>query len=185
MRPWSHRKLLQNTVRRTSQRGFTLIEVVIALGVFAFAVTIILGLFLRGTSHLSDVEERKNAIQLIPTINASLQSIGWNSDLNGGESGVEELTASGGFALVSNSDASWVTLQTEAEGLEVGDQYYLIFVEQYTEAGHRYGSDLRGVLALKVRISWPYRMPATGGSGYLETDEKVRKTLEFVSTIRP
>ena len=185
MRSLSNRKLFQSFVRRPSQSGFTLIEAVIALGVFAFAVTIILGLFLRGTSHLGDVEERRKATLLIPSINASLQTIGWNSDLNKGESGVEELTASGGFFLVSNSDASWVTLQTEADGLDVGDQYYLIFVERYAEAGHRYGSDLRGVMALKVRISWPYRMPATGGRGYVETDEKLRKMFEFVSTVRP
>jgi len=163
--------------------GFTLIEAVIALGVFGFAVAIILGFFLRSTAHLKDVEDRANVISLIPSIQSGLEAMGWSAETRNGQSGILEKTENGGFAMVANSDASVVSLDSETNIISESEQYYHIFVTRSVDPGFRYNTDLKGVLVLKVRVTWPYRTPA--GGGYIETPEENRSLFEFVSTVRP
>lgn len=172
-------------VHQRNGEGFTLIEAVIAMGVFGFAIAMILGFFLRGTAHLRDVEDRGEVARLIPMIDGVLYGVGFDSAVNDGSPGVVDLTEGGAMVLVGNRNGSRVTLQGGVHGLPAADQYYLVRVERYTESGYRYGTDLRAVIVLKVRVTWPYRFPATSASGYVETAESDRRQYEFLSTVRP
>jgi len=165
--------------------GFTLIEVVIALGVFAFATTLILGYFLKGNSRLRALEDRVNAVELISAVNAKLQELGWDAVMNHGQPGIVELTQSSPLLLVADVGVSRMRLESDADGLKPAEQFYLLTVDRSHEFGLRYKEDLHGVLIVKIRVSWPYRLPASGGNGYVETQESDRSFFEFISSVRP
>lgn len=165
--------------------GFTLIEAVIALGVFGFSIAILLGLFLRSNAQLREAENRAQVVTMIPSINAKFAEIGWDGTINQGRDGIIELTSAGALILVSNADASMITREDGEYALSAGEQYYQLTVTRYEQPGLRYGSDVWGVLVLKVHIEWPYRLPASTGGGYVEVDSPNRKQFEFISTVRP
>lgn len=167
------------------KQGFTLIEAVIALGVFGFAITILLGLFLRSNSQLREAEDRAQVVTIMPTLNAKLVEVGWDRATNQGRDGVVELTAAGPFTLVANADASHVTLPDGDFALAEGEQYYQLAVTRYDRPGLRYGTDVRGVMVLKVHVEWPYRLPGSADGGFIETRPEDRNRFEFISTVRP
>lgn len=164
-------------------RGFTLIESVIALGVFAFAIAILLGVFSKIVGQGREQREQASLIGLMSAIDAKLHEIGWSRDLNGGIPGVIEQTDSQPMLLVADVDRCQLALLNESETLSLSEQYYLIVVTRYDEVGHVFGRDLFGVIVLRVRISWPYHVPVA--DGYREIDESERRSFEFVSTLRP
>ena len=174
-----------NNFRKNSPGGFTLIEAVIAIGVFGFAIAILLGLFLRSNARLREAEDRAAVTSMMPTVNAKLAAIGWDQASNGGGNGIVELTDGGPVVLVADVGASRIGMDTEVGLVPEGEQYYRLLVTRYDQPGLRYGTDVRGVMVLKVRVEWPYRLPAGSGSGFIETEENNRKQFEFISTVRP
>lgn len=165
--------------------GFTLIEAVIALGVFGFAVSILLALFLRSNAQLREAEDRAQMVAIIPSVNAKLAEVGWDRSTNQGRDGVVNLTAGGPLMLVANADASRVAVLGGEASLSEGEQYYQLTVSRYDQPGLRYGTDVLGVMVLKVHVQWPYRLPGSANGGFVETQPEDRNQFEFISTVRP
>jgi prepilin-type N-terminal cleavage/methylation domain-containing protein len=166
-----------------ARRGFTLMEVLIALGVCGFAVAMLLGLFLRSVAGVREAAERERAMALAPAVRAALVEAGWSAETNQGPPGVVELTASGPFFLVANPDGSQVTRREGAQSLPAAEHYFLIEVTRHEAEGHRFGPDLRAALALQVLVTWPYRLPSSGGEP-LEVALEQRSRHVFFTSIR-
>ncbi len=62
----------------TTGRGFSLIEVVVAVGIFAVAISIVIGLLVPTVNSVNDTIDTNTANRISSAINSKLQSLGYS-----------------------------------------------------------------------------------------------------------
>jgi prepilin-type N-terminal cleavage/methylation domain-containing protein len=175
-------------MRRKANNGFTMMEVIIALGVFAFAITIVLALFAQNLSRAREIENLRTTQALYGVVDAKLKEIGWGEGLNpDGSTGLLESVGTGG-TLILVADESGNRVDRPDGGIPANEQYFRLEISAYDEPGYSYGEldGLRGMLALEVLISWPYRTPGVSSAqAFVETLPVDRQFEAYITTIRP
>lgn len=168
-------------------RGFSLVEIVVALGIFASAIVIIVGLLAANAQATNRTVETETASRLTDTIRAELQRFGYNNVANGLSTGKPVYlvgTRDGSRVLPTGEDAdnppntgTPVTtarfaenkLQTDLApgtppGIAYRDRYFLIEVRAATMTTPALGAPAtETAFPVIVEVSWPYRVP-TGPS---------------------
>jgi len=150
-------------------RAFSLIEVIVAVAVFAGAVAVILALLPGLANRGAETADRLTAQRLPEALRVELKR--WATP------GVEVLAAqtpllgpspADGLAFVASRDG--VRLQPRdnpgsgAGPMPEAEQYFLVECWRFSDGALRF-DPATGALALTVRVSWPYRTPgSTAGS---------------------
>jgi len=143
---------------RLSSRAFSLIEVVIALGIAAGGVAVIFALLSSLIRQSDEAVDLQTALRLSGAIEDVLIS---HMRRNGGfPAGIQN-----GLTLVANKDGSNIRLGTLDDDVNTDDQLpaFYIAVRAFSsgELAYQIG---RPVLPLQVQIYWPYRaVKAAGG----------------------
>jgi hypothetical protein len=161
-------------------RGFTLLEVIIAVGLFVTAVTVIIGLIAGLSRYGAEANDVLAAQRLPGALKVELSRLA--------STGLESLAdrvpvmappLAGGLAFASTRDAVRVdSLQYLAvtDQIPADKQYYLLECWKFPSEPLRFDGQ-KAFLALYVRVSWPYRLPGVTAPTALADRNQVTFTL--------
>ncbi len=150
------------TVKARRIPAFSLVEVVVAVGIFAIGIVGVLGLLSPSIKSVSEVGDTAVANRLADNIQVELERLGFTAVTTA-------LPNSGALiTLVANRDGSRVLLSTVADndvaatdrppGILHRDRYYGITVQQLSSLPY-VAANSPGFIALSVRVVWPYQIP--------------------------
>jgi type II secretory pathway pseudopilin PulG len=155
--------------RRGPHLAFSLVEVVVAVGLLAFALVAILGLMSSTTRSAADVTEAEGLASLGASVQRELERI----EASIGLRGLAELLPAGdpaaGLRLVGTRDGLRVLRADGADpaanhslvdpalpGIANRDRFFLIELARLAEPA---ADGDAGFIALGARCSWPYEIP--------------------------
>lgn len=164
---------------RAAFYAFTLVEVIIAVGVFAASVTVVVAL-LPALARQSGEATSSLAAQSLPGALQTelLRQAALGFDALGGQVPVMNGPLESGLAFVADRDATRLHsrdyLQPAVGVLPAVEQYFLIECWRFPNDPLRFDSQ-KGFLALAVRVSWPYRLAGSSAP----SDPTTRSHLLF------
>lgn len=145
-------------------RAFSLIEVIIAVAIFAGSITVIIGLLTslsRQTAESADLLAAQRLPEAVRVELTRLAASGFDS--LAAQAPVMVTPLDGGLALVAAREAS----QAQSLGylppaslLPANDHYFLVECWRFPAEPLSF-SGPKAFLALHVRVSWPYRVPGS------------------------
>lgn len=158
-------------------RGFSLVEVAIAVGLTGGVIAVLLGLLAGLARQRSEAADLQTAAGMSGGITAELQRAA-APGFDAFASGVPVMTPdpAEGWRLVARRDGSDVRPWTGAESPE-RDQYFLVTVRRFPAGPMAYAGS-GGALALEVVVAWPFRVAPAGG-GAVETPAAGRRQVNF------
>lgn len=166
--------------------GFSLVEVVIAVGIFAAAVTVALALLPALARQAGDAGDALTAQRLPDGIRVELQRLAESGGFDALATRVPVMAAplTGGLELVAARDGARLHSvgylpPPPGEQLPLAEQYFAIEVWRFAQPPLAYDS-AAAVLPLQVRVSWPYRVPTAAGV----TTMADRRQLTFAVSLR-
>lgn len=148
-------------------RAFSLIEVVVAVGVFAGAVAVIIGLMGALARQSADSLDHLAAQRLPAAVRVELQRLAAAGfDSLAGRIPLMAAPLGEGLALAASRETAGVEslayLPPPTGRLAADEQYFLVECWRFQAEPLR-SDPGKAFLALHVRISWPYRLPAIAG----------------------
>jgi len=185
------RNLPDQVIELQRNRGFTLLEVIIALSVFGFLIGGLLALLPWGVEGAGNVRDRNIAYGLTDAIQVELELMGFGlveqlTDQSDGEYPTINLVASDDGSEVywePSSDqendvpiASSKTTELDDE-LPEGYRYFLIRCSQFPEDNRHEHDPSNGYLGLQVDVQWPYKTLDTEEGE--EIEERIRSHFQF------
>ena len=152
---------------RGAPRAFSLVEVVIAVGVFATAVAIILALLPSIGGQASSSANSLVAQRLPDPLRVEMQRLATAGgfDALAAQTPVASSPLADGFAFVASRDGARLHAldylpPPAADALAQEEQYFLVEIWRFPTAPLAY--DAAGaVLPVMARVSWPYRVPGS------------------------
>lgn len=153
------------------EAAFSLIEVVLAVGLLAFTIVAVVGLLGATGRSVSDVEDSTTAAQIADAVQEEFQRMGFQ-DLVDLPVPISLYGSATGDRVVL-SGATYAN-DPDAGGIAPRDRYYDIRV---TRAGGRltYNPNFSGFVALRVEVRWPHNIPTGPGpndfQAYVRTAE--------------
>ncbi len=157
----------------SARAGFSLVEVVIAVGVFALGVGAILGLLPGLLREQQAAEGTLTAVRMADGIQSELRTItGGNIAVLRSQLAGAGSETSDALQLVANRDGSG--LRAWSSGDE-GEQYFL--VELYSFPEDSVAARLQAAEAMRAKVSWPFRVGV--GESRVETPVTQREWVEF------
>ena len=166
----------------SKSQGFSLVEVVVAVGIFAIAIVGVIGLLAPTAKSISETADTAVASRLADSVAVELARIRDDpaqTPTAVGDTRLDKVydliqtaaanptvpfivaLADGSYA-VQTSKATNSATTGQPRGIAVGDQYFAIFVSQQTGNLLYKRSGGSGFLALTVVVKWPYKLPPTG-----------------------
>lgn len=177
-------------LHRRESAGFSLMEVVIATGVFAFAIVAVIGLMGTPSRSAREVIDSDVAARLAEATDEQLKD--FVRLATNGFDDLDDATAPGELVVYATVDGSRIQLEqraeepappaegataTAAEDIPVGEQYFLLEISQLVSPPP--APDPKPYLALQVRVQWPYKLP--DGT---EAQATQRSSFSFNTAIR-
>lgn len=148
-------------MRAAEQRGFSLVEVVIAVGIFAGSLVVVLSLLPSLVSQSSDAANRLVAQRMSDAVGLELERLGTTRgfDALAGAVPLMSVPLENGFALVATADGLRIepATGTGSGGIAEDDQHFLIEAWRFAQQPLSYDASAAN-LPLYVRVSWPYRI---------------------------
>jgi type II secretory pathway pseudopilin PulG len=142
-------------------RGFSLVEVVIAVGIFAGSLVVVLSLLPSLVRQSADSADRLVAQRMIDAVHLELdrQSSAVGFDVLAGAAPVMSVPLENGRAIVATKTGLRIEPLTGSGsgGIALDEQHFLIEVWRFPQPPLSYDANA-AVLPLYVRISWPYRV---------------------------
>jgi len=139
--------------------AFSLIEVVIAVAIFAGAVTVLLALLASTLRDSSDAADIQTALRLPGAVEVALREAVAREGLPALAARIPLMDAAAdrGYLLVATREGEFVRPAGAAPGgTRARSEYFLIDVRRFT-AGPLAFDSARTVLPVQVRVTWPYR----------------------------
>jgi hypothetical protein len=151
--------------RSLAVRAFSLVEVIIAVGLFAIAVTAVLGLLPPLTRQAAETSDRLAAQRLPDAVKAEMVRLA-AGNFDGLAAGMPLMGTplGSGLPLVATRDGSRLHARDfrppSAGRIADSDQYFLVEVWRFPSGPLAY-DPAQSALAMFVRVSWPYRQPGS------------------------
>lgn len=170
---------------RRSLRGFSLIEVIIAVGVFAVAVVVILAMLPPLSRQAADSADAMIAQSLPDSVRNELTRLATSGGFDALANRLPVMAAplADGLPMVAAHDArrlySLDYLSPPVGGqLPQAEQYFLVEVWRFNQPPLRY-DPLAPVLAAYVRVSWPYTNPGAPSTTPLSARSQLTFTVSL------
>lgn len=148
--------------------GFSLVEVVIAVGVFALGVGTILGLLPGILREQEAAGATLTAVRMPDGIQSELRRIA-GGNLEGLRA---QLASDEALRLVADRGGSDLRVWSSGDERE---QFFLVELFRFSEASGL--GSMPAAVAVKARVSWPFRVGV--GMGRVETPVGQRESVEF------
>jgi type II secretory pathway pseudopilin PulG len=151
-------------MRRTvSVRAFSLIEVVVAVAVFATSIVVILALLPGLSARGTEASDRLVAQQLPAALQVELRRLaGQGLDALAAQTPVMGMPPQNGLAFIATRNGAQLHardyLPPPTGRIAEADQYYLVECWRFADGPLQFDT-AQSALALAVRVSWPYRQP--------------------------
>jgi len=158
-------------------RAFSLVEVVIAVGVFAVAVTGILALLPTLTRQNLETADQAVALRLPAALEVELGRMVETSGFDSIALSIPVLNSplQTGMECVATHDGSALASAATA-AIPDGERYFLLEIWRFDHAPLAY-DPADAVLAVYVRVSWPYRVPGAAEPTGNQTRNEIGWTL--------
>ena len=147
--------------------AFSLVEVIIAVGIFAAAVAVILALLPALTRQAAGSADTLAALRLPDALRTELQRVATTGGFDALAGQTRPMTAPLPDTLTLVASRAATRVQTldylpppAAELLGVDEQYFLLEVWSFNQAPLAFDAS-GSVLALHIRVSWPYHIPGS------------------------
>jgi hypothetical protein len=163
--------------------GFSLVEVIIAVGLFAASVTVVIALLPALTRHGAVTQDALAAQRLPDALKIELSRLATTGgfDALAGQAPVMG-SPGGGLAFVATHDVARLHalnyLPPSGALIPASEQYFLIECWRFPDEPLRYDAQ-KHFLALAVRVSWPYRFPGSTAP----TDGTSRAQVNFTVSL--
>jgi prepilin-type N-terminal cleavage/methylation domain-containing protein len=143
------------------RRGFSLIEVVVATGLVAVGVVIVLGLLTNLSRQSIEAGDRQTAVQMPEVVTVELRRLAVQLGIDGLASAIPVMAggADEGLLLVASRDGTHLRIAEAAAG---SDQYFLLEVRRFAAGPLAFTSEM-AALPLNIRVTWPYRPGLSSG----------------------
>lgn len=157
-------------MNRAAFPGFSLVEVVIALGVFASAIVVVLALLPAIGGQASAAADSLVAQRMPDALRVEMQRLAaaGGFDALAARTPVADSPLGDGLAFVASRDGARLHSLDylpphAADILAVDEQYFLVEIWRFPSAPLAY--DAAGaVLPVMVRVSWPHRVPGASSA---------------------
>jgi prepilin-type N-terminal cleavage/methylation domain-containing protein len=170
--------------RRKKHAGFSLVEVAIAVGIFAVAATGILAVLPALAAQPGESADLLAAQGLAGPVRIELQRLA-RSGFDALADAVPVMAAplQNGFSLVAVRDGLYLHSRDylpppPAAQIPTDARYFLVEAWRFDQAPLRYDSSA-AVLAVYVRVSWPYRVPGAAAA----TPQAARNQFTFTAAL--
>ena len=172
--------------------AFSLIEVVVALGIFAIAIVGVLGLLSPTTDLVSDTIDSGIASRLADTVNAEVERAGYDT-VRGLLLLGSELDDDGRIVanrLLANRAGDVIASQSQLTGnqslLLQADRFFeVVLVRNEGLSPNTADNDnSAGFLAFSVRVTWPAQVSDGTESGFVEVPRADRSVFTFNAAVR-
>jgi len=164
--------------RSPTRAAFSLVEVVIAVGVLAVAVAGVLVLLPGLTREVADMSDEMTAQRFPGAVHSELARAAGGGSLAGLAARLGGFDAGTTLRLVATHDGRTVQL-AEDTSLVPAEQYFLIEVRAFAAAPLAFDTGAGAVLPAWVNVSWPYRRPDPAGGEAIETAAADRAVFSF------
>lgn len=151
-----------------------MVEVVVAVGIFALAIVGVIGLLGPTSRNVTDVVDTDAATRVIGAIQSSLQE-GVRTQTNGFTSLGNALTGSYGTYYASR-DGSKVGTGTTVPDNEKFFEFALIRNTDLSGTNNS-GDTTAGFLAFTISLRWPAYVPNAAGTGTKITDDTQKSVM--------
>jgi len=153
-------------ISRCQAGGFSLVEVILAVGIFAVAISAIVALLAPLTRQASVSADTLAALRLPDAIRAELRRLAETGGFDALAAQAKPMAAPlpATLTLVASREATRLQSPSylpppAADQLAPSDQYFLIEVWTFNQTPLAFDPN-GAVLALHIRVSWPYHTPA-------------------------
>ena len=156
-------------LRKPRLPGFSLVEVVVAVGIFALAIVGVIGLLGPTSKSITDVADNDSATRVISAIQSGLQKAGFTSVRNRLD-GTIFYASKDGSKVAVGTDAVWTTDRSEKFF-----EFTLVRNETLSPSSPATADDSAGYLAFTIVLKWPAFAPSADGVGtaVLDTQKSV------------
>lgn len=165
---------------RRWRRAFSLVEVVVAVGVFAIAIVAVIGLVAALTRNVTEVTDTDDASRLVTNLQGKLQSVSFQ-DLRNYMGDVTAKSAAN--RIYANRDGSRVGLGSATAvwdpdnslntAEENAQKYFLVEMLPNNDLSPASNDNTAGFLAFTVRLIYPAYL----GNGDVVTDSSQQSTM--------
>lgn len=153
------------TAERSS--GFSLVEVVVAVGIFAVAIVGVIGLLAPTTQSISNVSDSDSASRVITAIQSGLQQGGYNTVKNALNAG-----SATKFYATKSGDKVGDAAVFSAASLKDQDKFFEFTLQRNTTLSPVGNDDTAGFLAFTIVLKWPAFAPTANGDGAAVVDSQ-------------
>jgi type II secretory pathway pseudopilin PulG len=189
------RALTFNSTTSPQTFAFTLVEVVMALGILAVTVVAVLALQGAVSRSAAEISGQERAAQLVDASMVELARLrdrpvtpGQPGRLDALASLIPATGSAHPWQLVATRDGVRVISESDADdpaaGIPLRDRFYVIEVRQQPPPLN-YVHDA-GYLAVELTIRWPYQIPAGGGpDSAMAADPAQGSSVRFETALTP
>lgn len=189
-----------------ARRGFSLIEVVIAVGIFAGAIVVVLGLLSPINRSVTEVSETGRAAGLADAIRLELVRLRDTytatssltrldllyQDLAGADTTRKQFVGSlDGARIIREADAGNHVLTDAPPGIKLRDRYYLVTFQFQPEKVDGVANPLSYTsgapfLVVTATVQWPYQVPTgPGDSDVVTSATSTRQSITLNFALPP
>lgn len=155
-------------------RGFTLLETILALGVFAGSGLALIALMSAAARQLASAEEQVVAQNLGDAVKIALDQVATKRGLDAVAASAPVLGSAGEGAPLFTADRLGAVVR-EFGDPPIGDQFFAIEIRRFASPPLQF-DPAAGYAAFDVLVSWPYR--ANASSNFV-TPPIERRSLSF------
>lgn len=168
---------------RIPRVGFSLVEVVLALGIAGTAVVLVLAVLPKMSQSGSEAADTYVASGIADAIRIEME----RQSAVAGFTSFAGSVHSNGLSLVADRRGTRLhaldqNLLETPERLPEGEQFFSVKLTGFDSEPLVY-NQTKSFLAVQAEVTWPYRVPSSNSQGYLETSLETRRSLRFVVTI--
>ena len=180
----SGRNRSREQARSHNRTGFSLVEVILAVGIFAGAVTVMLAMLPALTRQAAGSSATLTALRLPDAIRGELQRLAATGGFDALAAQTVPLSAPlpATLLLVASRDATRIQsvlyLPPATDQIPEEEQYFLLEVWRFTQPDLAFKAS-GAALGLRVRVSWPYRNPGAASVTPAAAREQVSFNVSF------
>lgn len=160
------------------RNAFSLVEVVVAVGVFAIAIVSVIGILAGVGKSVTEVSDADKAARLIGVVQARLQSAGFDN-VRGALGGTSFYASEDGSIVAQASDLAWEKAAGADQAKQNALKYFELSLIRNASLSPSGNDDSAGFLAFNIRMRWPAYLP----DGTQVTDDTQKEVLIIPAAI--
>lgn len=134
-----------------ARHAFSLVEVVVAVGVFAIAIVSVIGILAGVGKSVGEVNDADKAARLIGVVQARLQDAGFANVKDAIDDGTSFFASEDGAIVGLADDSAW--------GGSDALKYFELNLIRNETLSDSDNDDSAGFIAFNIRVSWPAYLP--------------------------